>query len=258
MLLDYRLKIIFSIIVIAVIAALGFEPVSQDMAYHRFADQRNAFGIANFFNVISNLPFIIIGMMGMRFILATQKKSGWLASLKPHYFIFFVGIFLTGIGSSYYHFHPDNQTLVWDRLPMTIAFMALFSAIVGEYISTRWALKIVVPLLVLGLISVIYWHVSEQNGHGDLRLYALVQFLPMILIPTILWLFTPIEYLNNAIWGMIVAYVVSKIAEFFDAGLYNVLGLLSGHSIKHLFAAFGAMMIYWALRDRKGGLEGKL
>lgn len=255
---DSRLKIVITLIVAAVIAAFSFTPIAQDPAYHRFADQRSVFGISHFFNVMTNLPFIFIGIIGIRLVLTKPEAvADALSVLKPLYIVFFTGVFLTGFGSSYYHFHPDNQTLVWDRLPMTIAFMALFSAIVGEYISKRGALRMILPLLLLGLISVIYWHVTESNGHGDLRLYALVQFLPIILIPVILWLYPPVAKLNNAVWGMIAAYAVSKIAEFYDAGIYHLLGLLSGHSIKHLFAAFGVLIIYWALRDRKGGLEGK-
>jgi hypothetical protein len=256
---DHRLKIIFTLIFVAIIAVFNFAPIAQDTAYHRFADQRTVFGIAHFYNVISNLPFVIIGLMGMRLmsirLMARPDAAGGLAGLNPLYLIFFTGVFLTGFGSSYYHYYPDNQTLLWDRLPMTISFMAFFSAIVGEYISTRWALKIAVPLLALGLVSVIYWQVTERHGHGDLRLYALVQFLPMILIPVILWLFTPVVNLNDAVWGLIAVYALSKISEFYDAGLFSVLGLLSGHSIKHLFAAFGALIIYWALRDREDGLE---
>lgn len=254
---DHRLKVLFIITGVTVIAVFNFGPIAQDQSYHRFADQRNVFGIANFYNVISNLPFIIVGIMGMR-LMAMQTAASWIASLKPLYFIFFTGVMLTGFGSSYFHYHPDNQTLVWDRLPMAIAFMALFSAIVGEYISIRWALRMSVPLLVIGIGSVIYWHVTELDGRGDLRLYALVQFLPAILIPVILWLFTPSVNVSKFIWWMLAAYAVSKLAEFYDTRLYSILALLSGHSVKHLFAALGALIIYWALRHRKGGLDGQL
>ena len=36
--------------------------------------------------------------------------------------MFFLGLFLTGFGSGYYHWEPTNDTLVLDRLPMTILF----------------------------------------------------------------------------------------------------------------------------------------
>ncbi len=244
---DNRLKIILAIVVAALIAAFSIDPIAQDPAYHQFADQRRLFNIDHFFNVLSNLPFVIIGIMGMRLV-ASGRASGGLAELRAMYLAFFIGVFLTGFGSAYYHHRPDNHTLLWDRLPMTIAFMALFSAIIGEYISTRLALKLFTPLLILGMTSVVYWQVSELNGHGDLRPYALVQFLPIVLIPLILWWFE--SKLNNDkyIWGVIAAYAASKLMELFDAPLYSMIGLISGHSLKHLAAAFGALIFYWALR----------
>lgn len=252
---DNRLKIILAIIVAAIIAIVSIDPIAQDPTYHNFADQRRIFSIANFYNVLSNLPFVIIGIMGMRLV-ALGQASGGLAELRAMYLMFFAGVFLTGFGSAYYHYQPDNQTLLWDRLPMTIAFMTLFSAIIGEYISTQLAWKLFGPLLILGVISVIYWQVTELNGHGDLRAYVLVQFLPVLLIPLIVWLFDSKLNRDKYIWGIIGAYAISKLMELFDAQLYSIFGLLSGHSLKHLTAAFGALIFYWACKsgvDLKNG-----
>jgi len=247
---DNRLKIMPAIIVVAIIVIFSIDPIAQDPAYHNFADHRRILSIANFFNVLSNLPFVIIGIMGVRLV-ALRKATGGLAELQAMYLTFFVGVFLTGFGSAYYHYQPDNQTLLWDRLPMTIIFMALFSAIVGEYISTRLAWKLFIPLLVLGIASVIYWYVTELNGHGDLRAYALVQFLPALLMPLILWLFDSKLDNGTYIWGIIGAYTASKLMELFDAELYRIIDLLSGHSLKHLVAAFGTLIFYWSLRKHR-------
>ena len=247
---DNRLKIILIIVAVSIIAALSMDPIAQDPGYHNFADRRGTLNIPNFYNVFSNLPFVIIGVMGMRLVMS-GRASGGLVELQAVYFTFFAGVFLTGFGSGYYHYHPDNQTLLWDRLPMTIAFMALFSAIVGENISSRIALKLFVPLLMLGIASVVYWHVSELKGHGDLRAYVLVQFLPVLLMPLILLLFDSRLNGNKYIWGIIAAYAVSKLLEFFDARIYSTSGMLSGHSLKHLIAAFAAFIFYRALRNRQ-------
>jgi hypothetical protein len=248
--IDNRLKTMLAIIVVAIVVMVSIAPIAQDPAYHNFADQRRIFSIANFFNVLSNLPFVIIGIMGIRLI-ALRQANGGLAELQPMYLTFFIGVFLTGFGSAYYHYQPDNQTLLWDRLPMTIAFMALFSSIIGEYISTRLAWKLFIPLLILGIASVVYWQVTELNGHGDLRAYILVQFLPILLIPLILWLFESKLDNDKYIWGIIGAYTISKLMELFDAQLYNIIGSLSGHSLKHLAAAFGTLIFYWALQKRR-------
>src|SRR5450631_1035735 len=112
------------------------DPITQDPGYHDFADRRGMINIPNFYNVLSNLPFVVIGIMGMR-LAGSERATGGLPELRVLYLTFFIGVFLAGFGSAYYHYHPDNQTLLWDRLPMTIAFMALFSAIIGETISPR-------------------------------------------------------------------------------------------------------------------------
>ena len=67
-------------------------PITQDQSYHQFADQRTPFGIPNFWNVISNLPFIAVGAAGLRRF-----------HHDPATVVLFLGIFLTGFGSSYYH-----------------------------------------------------------------------------------------------------------------------------------------------------------
>ncbi|WP_340123009.1 ceramidase domain-containing protein [Methylobacter svalbardensis] len=190
---DNRLKLILTIIVIAIIAVFSLDPIAQEPDYHNFADQRRLINIANFFNVLSNLPFVIIGILGMRLV-GLRQASGGLVELQSIYLTFFAGVFLNGFGSAHYHYQPGNQSLFWDRLPMTIAFMSLFCAVVGEYISTQLAGKLFIPLLITGVTSVNYWYLTELNGHGDLRAYALmrlcayalVQFLPLVLIPLIL------------------------------------------------------------------------
>ena len=247
---DNRLKIIVAIAALSIIAVFSMDPIAQDPAYHHFADRRGMINIPNFYNVLSSLPFVIIGIMGMRLV-ALGRASGGLVELQAVYMTFFAGVFLTGFGSVYYHYHPDNQTLLWDRLPMTIAFMALFSAIVGENISSQLALKLFIPLLLSGIASAIYWYISELNGHGDLRAYVLVQLLPILLIPLILWLFNSRLNGNKYIWGIIIAYALSKITEFFDARIYSTLDVISGHTLKHLLAAFATFIFYRALRNRE-------
>jgi hypothetical protein len=47
-------------------ALLLLPPIHQDQAYHRFADERTLFGVPNFWNVVSNLPFVAVGAVGLR------------------------------------------------------------------------------------------------------------------------------------------------------------------------------------------------
>lgn len=90
-------------------------PIPQDPHYHEFADQRTLLTIPNFWNVVSNLPFVLVGGAGLRKFRHDPIPA-----------MLFLGILLTGFGSAYYHWYPNDDTLFWDRLPMTLVFMAIF------------------------------------------------------------------------------------------------------------------------------------
>ena len=237
-------------IVAAAIAALALlDSIPQDPAYHDFADTRTHLAIPNFWNVVSNVPFILVGAAGLRF-LRKQDREGILAELRPAYIILFCGVLLTGAGSGWYHLAPNNRTLIWDRLPMTIAFMSLFTIIIGEHISQRWARKLLFPLLVAGTLSVAYWALSERRGAGDLRPYALVQFLPMLLIPLMLLMYRSRFDRTAFIWWVIAAYAVSKVLEYYDGTIFALRGIISGHSLKHVVAALGPVLLLYGFATR--------
>lgn len=226
-------------------------PVAQDPAYHLFADQRTLLTIPNFWNVMSNLPFIIVGGLGFRAALEDRQDP-----LHTAWLVFFAGVFLTALGSGYYHLHPDNDSLAWDRLTMTIGFMSFFAIVIGEYLSVDWARRLLLPLLIVGAGSVLYWVNTESLGAGDLRPYALVQFLPMLLIPVIVIARRSRSDLGPCIAWMIAFYVAAKVAEHYDYELFAAGGLLSGHSLKHIFAALAPAALLIGLRRRRTPVSG--
>jgi Ceramidase len=226
---------------IAIIIGVMLNPLPQDPSYHLFADQRTIAGIPNFLNVLSNIPFLFVGIVG----LSKLRKSNAAAPINRMYAILFVGIFLTGIGSAYYHYAPDNNTLVYDRIPMTIVFMAFLSATIAAWIDVKAGTRLMIPLLMLGVASVLYWQHTELNRAGDLRLYGFVQFYPMLIIPFIFLLFTSEENnkgLKLLIW-VIAWYGAAKIFEIFDVAVYHGTGFISGHSLKHIAAAMATWYI---------------
>jgi hypothetical protein len=242
--------ILISCTALALLAMLFVPPISQDLSYHRFADRNTILNIPNFWNVFSNLPFILVGLMGLR-ELFMKSRGGVLTELITAYRLFFVSVTLIGLGSAYYHLWPDNATLVWDRAPMAVAFMAFFAIIVGENISVRWGRRLQWPFVLIGILSVLYWRCSESIGMGDLRPYALVQFLPMLLIPLILVMYR--SSLNGGlyIWYVLYCYVLSKYMEMLDERIYRFLDPVSGHALKHLLAALGGYFFLLALRKRQ-------
>ena len=231
-------------------SSLVFIPrIPQPLAYHDFADQRTWLGIPNFGNVVSNLPFAIFGAMGLAFLLSPNSENLFrdLRERVPWSF-FFLGFFLTAFGSAYYHWHPDNSTLVWDRLPMTIAFTSLIAALFAERISLRAGLFALVPLLSFGAASVVYWHFTEMRGHGDLRFYFAVQASAFLLTLLCIFLFRS-PYTRTGDLGLAAAsYLVAVLLEYFDRDVFAALDMISGHSLKHLAASLTG---YWILRMLK-------
>jgi len=233
----------------AMLAVFLLAPISQDISYHSFKDGRELLAVANFWNVISNLPFLLVGLLGLK-KLSSNDLLNINPELKLAYIFLFGGVALVAFGSSYYHLEPNNQTLLWDRLPMTIAFMALFSIVIAEFVSLKVGKLLLLPLILVGISSVLYWYWGELNGVGDLRFYALVQFLPILCIPVILLFFSSTNVKACGYWWLLLAYVVAKFLEYFDSEVFEFLGFISGHSLKHIMAAMGVYFLLISL-DRK-------
>lgn len=243
--MSWRGAILWGIAAAAIASLLMQGPIAQDPAYHQFADQRSVLRVPNFWNVASNLPFLLVGLYGS-VLLGRGHSGGALSFLRPAYAVFFPALALVALGSAYYHLDPGDQTLVWDRLPMTLAFMAFFSAILGEHIQPSLVRRGLIPLLLLGMASVIWWQVS-----GDLRPYLLVQFLPVLLIPAIVVLYPSGAPGAGYVWALLASYVVAKVLELFDASIYQALGF-SGHSLKHIAAGLGVYFVAVLVKARPG------
>lgn len=243
--------ILFSVALGLVIATALSPRVAQDPAYHHFADQRAVLGIPHFFDVISNAPFLFIGFWGIFIALVSSERTFEDKSERLPYLVLFLGVTLTGIGSSYYHWTPNNHTLVWDRLPMTIGFMGLLSATIAERINLRLGIRWLSPLVLLGIASVVYWNRTELAGAGDLRPYVLIQFGSLLILVLILILFPP-KYTGGKYIGYAIGfYALAKLLELTDAPIYRLLQVVSGHTLKHLAAAAAIVWIVWMLRTRE-------
>lgn len=253
--LDKRAAILVGIL-ITMIAAMAFAPsIPQNPAYHQFADDRKLFGIANIANIASNLGFFIAGGLGLWGVTGGRRNK-----LFEHksdalpYQVFFASVILIGVGSSYYHYLPTTQRLMWDRLPMTIAFMAFFAAFVSDRIDRRLGLVWVLPIAVtMGIASLIYWARTENLGAGDLRAYGLVQFGSFVLLPAMCLLFKQKKHTDGKyLVYILLAYLAAKLSEHFDREVFELTGhAISGHSLKHLVAAI-ACYLPLAMLQKKG------
>lgn len=247
---------------IALLSALGIlgglsvllwvPKIPQDPDYHQFADIRGFWGIPNVMNVLSSLFLLLVGVLGMNSCWRNNKME--FRGLKA---AFFTAAALTGIGSMIYHWLPNNNTLIWDRLPMAVMFMTLCLIIMADRISSKVASKLFWPMAGIGVLSVIYWWVSELRGEGDLRFYGIVTLLPLALIPVTITLLPSGTIKNANIWIAIAWYAIAKLFEIFDKPLYEWTGIVSGHTLKHACAAVAIYYIFREGRRRSAEISGQ-
>jgi hypothetical protein len=225
-------------------AALLLPPLKQPREYHQFADQRTWLGIPNFLDVTSNVGFLLVGLAGLGFLANQSSPNASRRFVETReripYVTFFLSIIFTGFGSIYYHWRPSDSTLVWDRLPMAMAFMSLLAATISERIDLRAGLRLLGPLVFAGVASVAYWRWCV-----NLWPYAAVQYYSSLLVGLMILLFPP-RYSRSAdlLWvaGL---YAAAKVAEVLDARIFAASRIVGGHTLKHVIAA---LAIYWVLR----------
>jgi hypothetical protein len=230
-----KTSVVLFVTVLALAAIVGtffaLSPYPQDPGYHRFADKRAFFGIPNFWNVLSNLPFLVVGWM-------SWKRSR----------AFALGLIATAIGSSLYHWNPNDSTLLWDRVGIVIAATALVSLLIEEYAGGYGRISLIVAEMI-GFGSLILWYAT-----GDLRLYGVVQFFPGLLIIALPLVFRPMNKAHGALALVLVFYAIAKLCEMYDAEIYRNLHVASGHTLKHLAAATWTMAIWlWLVKRQTGG-----
>jgi hypothetical protein len=224
------------------LAALLLPAMPQPPTYHDFADRRGLFGIANFLDVASNVGFLLVALAGLA-VVARPRTHFALDRERWPYAVFFAGMLLTAVGSGYYHLAPDNERLFWDRLPMTIAFMSLIAAQVSDRISVRGGLILLLPMLLVGAASVLYWRATERAGMGNVVPYGVLQAYSVVMLLLIAVL-QPSRYTRgNDVYWVFAAYAGAKILELFDREVWAFGHVVSGHTLKHIAAAAGGLVI---------------
>lgn len=230
-----RAAFIVALTVVCAVAAFLVPPIAQPLRYHAFADHRALFGIANFGDVVSNIPLLIAGIGGL-VIVFTRADAFELPVERWPYATFFAGLALTAFGSAYYHSAPDNARLFWDRLPMTVAFAGLVASQIVDRISVRAGVALLLPMLIAAAASVLYWRASDNLvPYGIVQGYAIVVLLSV----AALW---PTRYTHGRdivyVFGW---YALAKLCEALDRPIYEVVHVVSGHTLKHLFAGLSGV-----------------
>ncbi len=230
------------LLALSLIFLFGFlSAIPQDPSYHDFAPSTlQISNIPNTLNVLTNIPFAIAGLYGLIYCLRfRQPFAPW------SWHLFFIGIGLTSIGSAFYHWNPNDATLVWDRIPMATAFSSLFVAMLSELINAKLEKFLLAPLIFAGISSVIYWQLTD-----DLRLYGLVQFFPLVALSLLVVIIPERFESGHFLFRALAFYIVAKVFEFHDHETWKLIGF-SGHALKHLLASCSAICILLMLKKRQ-------
>lgn len=243
-----RLAILAAFIALIALSLVWYGPIAQPESYHDFADKRAWNDVPYAADVLSNLPFLVAGVLGL--IVALQMPRG--APSRAAWGLTFVAVALTAAGSAFYHWEPDDFGLAIDRLPIAWACAWITCALLAERVDARLGGPLAQALgFGLATLSVWVWYSGAQSGAGDLRLYLFVQFLPIGLIPLVCALTRPGILAASDWYGAIGFYLAAKVFEVLDAQTYAALGgLVSGHTLKHLLAAAAAFWLAWRLARR--------
>jgi hypothetical protein len=220
----------------AALALALYGPIAQFADYHAFADQRTLFGVPHAFDVLSNVGFAIVALWGMRHVF-TGRSYG--------YALFVVSLLLTAAGSAFYHLDPNDIRLVWDRLPIALACAGLLAAVRAESRGGRNDAAATFAIAAAAFGSVYWWDIS-----GDLRPYLLLQALPLVLIPLWQWIDHAARERRIAFAAAIALYVLAKVAELNDQAIFAALGVVSGHTLKHVLATLASAVVVYELNGR--------
>jgi hypothetical protein len=228
--------------------------VEQDQSYHSFADDRPWLGIDNAANTLSNLPLLAVGILGLillwRNSAATRTLRFEVPAERYAYWALFGAVALTGVGSMYYHLAPDDARLVWDRLPISLAFTALVAAMISERLSVTAGTRLLLPLLLFGAGSVFYWRWSALQGAENLVPYGIAQYGSILAIFVLAVALRSRYSHGGYIFGVLALYALAKGAEMVDTRILELGHIVSGHTLKHLLAGVAVLLLIRMLQVR--------
>lgn len=239
-------RLYFSALFVFIIVALFYGPISQPQEYHDFADDREILGIPNALDVMSNLAIIYPGVVGLAFVHESRKLPKVSEDEISIQITLFSGMILTFAGSVWFHLDPTDSTMLWDRLGMSVVIGSCISLLIHDMWDRNLAAKIHLPIVIASILSVLWWPVFD-----DLRVYFIVKHHPFILFPIFLFCGHRIyDKTSGYYWGLSM-FLLATIFEFADQQIFEITGIISGHTLKHLAAGIGLWFLMVMIRDRE-------
>lgn len=242
--------ILFLTLALGVVSILA-PHINQFAHYHNFADQRTWLQIPCIMDVLSNLPFFLMGICGIVVLRRSILQEHRYASIRDMYLLFFYGLIMTGVCSSAYHLQANNQSLWLDRMGMSVAFAGMLGMAVANRISLRAGKAAVYTTLIVAPISLWVWQTT-----GNLAPWGVLQLGGMIIVFTLAFLKEVHGQPRLPLMYIILWYALAKILEIADHQVFALTGgWISGHSLKHIAASLAALPVICMLYRQRQSLQ---
>ncbi|HET9701361.1 MAG TPA: hypothetical protein VFP70_10615 [Burkholderiales bacterium] len=236
-----RLALLWLLTAGAAAAMLSLRMV-QPEDYHRFADTRPWLGVPNFLNVVSNLPFMLVGaaaLWNLRGSALQGRPAGWI------WRVFFLGMALTGAGSAWYHWAPDHHGLFWDRLGMSVGFAAFAAGVCADRFGAAIGTRVFV-LAVLAMAGGALWWRASFGSAENVAPYLFAMYGGAVISLYVVLAFPSRQGSGHHAFIALAFFAVAMLFDaWLDGPLLTAGGLLSGHSFKHLLGALAAGWVWW-------------
>tara|TARA_B110001452_G_scaffold251958_1_gene241450 strand:- start:1551 stop:2303 length:753 start_codon:yes stop_codon:yes gene_type:complete len=243
-------QLYFSSLLVIIVVAIAYGPISQPQNYHEFADDREFMGIPNALDVMSNLAIIFPGLIGLAFVHERRTNPRVSDDETSIHITLFSGMILTFAGSVWFHLDPNDSTMLWDRLGMSIVIGSCISLLINDLWDRELAVRAHIPIVLASIVSVLCWPVFD-----DLRIYFIVKHHPFILFPILLFFGSRLyDKISGYYWGLSM-FILATFFEFTDEAIFQATGFISGHTMKHIAAGIGLWFIMKMIRDREQILQ---
>lgn len=217
-------------ITLAVIAMFG-PPLLQPQSYHNFADQRVLFGLPHAMDVISNLPFLLLGLFGLARL--PRVTEAWRGLVR----LLCTGLLLTFAGSGTYHLAPSNAGLLLDRIGMLVLFAGILGLASADRLGLALARGMLTWVGVAGAASLAAWWYGS-----NLLPWALLQIGGVLVLLLLACARPQAEAPTLRLGLCVVWYGLAKLCELADEDIFRLSNqMISGHSLKHLLSGLAVL-----------------
>jgi hypothetical protein len=209
--------------------------------------QSGALDLQSALNVITSVPLIVAGALGLQKALQRRDESFTPAGLP--YLGLACSLILAGAGSIWYHLFPSPANLFWDRLPIAMALASLVCAVANVFPGALWGTRVLGPAVTIASASVMFWNWTRIQGREELAPYVIVQIVAALWVGYVALLKWPHTATARSLRFALLAYAAGRVLEGMQGALYRNLGFDYAHPLKHLLIAAACFLIVPALAN---------